>query len=139
MGAGVAGQHSDVVEPWLWFDVVDVDDWIEFILLSVHSMGERLRLTSGDAGVGGGTGDVQADDVADVNELRSEENDGAGLISGLGYGVRFRLLPPRWPAAAAAVDDEGVAPPPPLPPPTSNGVGLVAKRLRHEGDGERGY
>lgn len=54
-------------------------------------------------------------DDDDVNELSSEENDGAGLINGLGYGVRFRLLlAVDWPSVVL------------LPP--NIGVGLVAKR-----------
>lgn len=84
MAAGVAGQHNDVVDPWLWLELVDVDDWIEFILLKEQSIGDRLRRTKGDAGVGGGTGELQVDDETDAKELSSEENDGAGLTIGLG-------------------------------------------------------
>ena len=83
-GAGVAGPKSDVVDPWLWFELVDVEDWIEFILLSEHNMGDRVRRTRGEAGVGGGTGELQVDGETDANELSSEENDGAGLTIGLG-------------------------------------------------------
>ena len=89
----VGGQKRDVVEPRLWLDAVEVDDWIEFILAS---MGERLlwlllRWMTGD-GLGGGPmelgADVDAAVVADVRQLRSDEKEGVGLTSGLGYGVK---------------------------------------------------
>lgn len=96
VSAGVGGQHSEDMEPWLWLEAVDVDDWIEFILLSVASIGERLLRTSGDAALLWLLGDVQPDDAS---ELNIDENDGVGLTAGLGltmglgYGVKFKLLP----------------------------------------------
>lgn len=125
MAAGVAGQNKDVVDPWLWLELVEVDDWIEFILLNEHNIGDRLRRINGEAGVGGGTGELQADDETDAKELSSDEKDGAGLTNGLGYGVKFKLLLLRCPP----VD------PPPLDP--RSGFGLLGKRWRHEGDGDR--
>lgn len=75
-------------------EVVDDDDWTEFILFSEQSIGDRLRLTRGEAGVVVvvGTGELQVDEVTDANELRSDENEGVGLTIGLGYGVKFKLL-----------------------------------------------
>jgi hypothetical protein len=67
-------------------EVVDDDDWTEFILLREQSIGDRLRLTSGEAGVVVvvGTGELQVDEVTDASELSSDENDGVGLTIGLG-------------------------------------------------------
>ena len=122
----MARQHKDVVEPWLWLEVVDDDDWTEFILFSEQSIGDRLRLTRGEAGVVVvvGTGELQVDEVTYANELRSDENEGVGLTIGLGYGVKFKLLLTCWPLLLFAPNE---------------GVGFEAKRWRHDGDGERVY
>ena len=93
-----------MVEPRLALELVDVDDWIEFILASI---GERLLLLllppllriSGDeappaAGLGLlGTGElphegdgVAAADVAveAARQFSSDEKEGVGLAMGLG-------------------------------------------------------
>ena len=96
-------------------EVVDDDDWTEFILFSEQSIGDRLRLTRGEAGVVVvvGTGELQVDEVTYANELRSDENEGVGLTIGLGYGVKFKLLLTCWPLLLFAPNE---------------GVGFEAKR-----------
>lgn len=124
VSAGVGGQQSDDIDPWLWFDAVDVDDWIEFILLSVASIGERLRRVIGEAGPGWLFGVV-------LPVEKIEENvgltPGLGLTIGLGYGVKFRLLLVEFDEAGCPTDD--VVP--------YDGVGLAVRRPLHDGDGER--
>jgi len=87
---------SDVVDSWLWFDDDDKDDWTQLILVR-QSIGERQRLRSIRAlGVGELAGD-RSDGVS------HDADDGVGLTSGLGYGVRLRWL--------ALLVGPGLAPP----------------------------
>lgn len=130
--AGVGGQHNEDIEPWLWLEVVDVDDCeMELILLKAASMGERLLLTSGEPLWL--LGDVQPDEAS---ELKMDENDGVGLAAGLGltiglgYGVKFKLLP----VEQALLPDDAAQLADAVP---YDGVGLAVRRPLHDGDGER--
>lgn len=128
VSAGVGGQHSDDIDPWLWFEAVDVDDWIEFILLRLASIGERLRRANGEAPpawcccwlLGVALPDEKIDENVGLKT-------GLGLTIGLGYGVKFKLL-------LVDVDDAGCPADDAVP---YEGVGLAVRRPLHEGDGER--
>jgi len=74
---------KDVVDPWL---CVDDDDSDELILVS-DSIGDRHRLRSIRVS---GVGELEVD--RSIEAVSSDVNDGAGLIRGLGYGVRLGLL-----------------------------------------------
>lgn len=103
-------------------EVVEVDDWIEFILASI---GERLRwlllrwIRAGEAGdglAGGGPVLLLAGADEDVKQFSREEKEGVGLTRGLGKGVTPRCC---W---FVVVTGARVFP--------AAGVGLLGNRLR---------
>lgn len=73
---------SELVDPWLWFEVDEHEDWMEFFFVR-DNIGDRHRVFSILQTEGDGRG-VLVDDFS--------PDEGVGLRIGLGWGLRQLLL-----------------------------------------------